>query len=109
MSKSECIKSIKYSIDRTKRWREGVLQKWPEDTRNSRAIELLGRFSEDVPNMSEEQWASLASHFHWSNEYWHESLSTVTRRVGYHSDIKTLAAFIDNLASVLSRNAQAVA
>jgi len=108
MSKIDCIKSLKYSFDRTKRWREGVLQKWPDDTRNLRAIAFLRRFSDEIPNMSEAQWETVAGHFHWASDNWHQSLSLVTRRVGY-CPITTLDMFIGNLALVLSQNAKAAA
>ncbi|SFI32683.1 hypothetical protein [Bradyrhizobium sp. Gha] len=97
----ELKKSVNYALNHAIPWRASLQSKFPEDPRNALAVELLTRFSADADCMTEEQVAKLLPHFSWADEYWHTTLRTVVRRVGYQRTIRTFDDFVNTLVSYL--------
>ncbi|WP_439404743.1 hypothetical protein ACNJX9_25330 [Bradyrhizobium sp. DASA03076] len=101
MREIELKKSVKYALNHAIPWRASLQSKFSEDPRNALAVELLKRFSVEAESMTDYQLGLLDPHFSWADEYWHATLRTVVRRVGYQRTIKTFDDFVNTLVSYL--------
>jgi hypothetical protein len=106
-TKENCAESIASRLIRTRRWRQDLATRYPQDTRNLGAVETLARLASDANNLTDEHWAALKPHYNWSSERWNESVSIAARHVEFRPCMKTFDAFIHDLISILSETSVA--
>lgn len=80
--KQDCIESIVRGLERTSAWRKAISANF-NDPRNMRAVATLDQLAIDAARMNDAQWASLKAHYAWTSLAWRNSLTQVTRQIGF--------------------------
>lgn len=57
--KEEIVETIIRVVERTKTWRSTLATKYPNDRRNSRAVETLGMLAVEAPSLTDLQFREL--------------------------------------------------
>jgi hypothetical protein len=92
--KQDCIESIVRGLERTSAWRKAISANF-NDPRNKRAAATLDQLAIDAAGMTDDQWASLKDQYSWTSLAWRNSLTQVTRQIGFfnrHRDFKSFVA-----------------
>jgi hypothetical protein len=100
--KEDCAVSLKGCLLRTKKWRDGLQIKFPNDLRNGRAAETLERFANEATDLSGEAWAELKPFFNWTSGAWSDAVSQTARLVEFRN-VNTFPIFIKILVRILSQ------
>jgi hypothetical protein len=102
--KEEIVETIIRVVERTKTWRSTLATKYPNDRRNSRAVETLGMLAVEAPSLTDLQFRELEPHFNtWDSENWRNALNEAARSVAFHNRTKDLAAFLNVVLQNLTR------
>jgi hypothetical protein len=99
-NKQYCIENLSSSLRRSASWRRSLQIRYP-DPRNARAAEKLEQLATEACDLSEEAWLELQKFYNWSSFHWSESVSAVSRQVGFRN-VNTLPAFVSALLGILS-------
>jgi hypothetical protein len=99
-NKQYCIENLSSSLRRSASWRRSLQSRYP-DPRNARAAEKLEQLATEASDLSEEAWQELQKFYNWSSFHWSESVSAVSRHVGFRN-VDTLPAFTKTLVDILS-------
>jgi hypothetical protein len=100
-NKQSCIDSLCGNFTRSAIWRRGLQAKY-NDPRNARAAETLDKLAGEANDLSDEAWQQLKPYFSWSCGKWSDAVSLASRRVEFQRNVKTLPAYVDQLAGILS-------
>lgn len=101
-TKEDCIDSITKTLERTAAWRKSTSIRFPDDPRNTRAVERLNQLAADAFNLTDEQWSDLQPWYGWASEEWRNGLNQTARQVGFFHRAGDLAFFVKALLQNLS-------
>jgi len=86
---------------RTATWRRALRRKFQNDPRLLPAAEELDRLAIEAGEMTDNDWARLSPHYHWTSQTWSDAVSQTSRLVGF-SAISSFAEFVDCLVGILA-------
>jgi cyclopropane fatty-acyl-phospholipid synthase-like methyltransferase len=99
--KQDCIESVVRVLERTSAWRKAISANF-NDPRNVRAAATLDQLAVDAAGMTDDQWASLKNHYAWTSLAWRNSLTQVTRQIGFYNRQRDFGSFVTALVHELS-------
>jgi hypothetical protein len=97
----DCLNSILTELDRTRIWRTKLQDKYPADTRNSRAAGMLAKIA--AGNFAEEQFEALKPYYRWDSPQWREVLGQAARSVGFQRNVPNMHALVECLVCLLEQ------
>jgi predicted aminopeptidase len=89
-------------LEKTSAWRRSTAAKFPDDSRNINAAEMLDQLAIDAAHLSDDQWNDLRVHFGWASQTWRDGLIQAARLVGFAHKSKDFDAFMRLVVRQLS-------
>jgi hypothetical protein len=105
-SKQNCITDLSASVKRTAVWRRGLQAKYPNDPRNGRAGDTLEKLTNEVSDLTDQQWSQLKPFYSWESGTWADAVSETSRQVEFRG-VNTLSDFVNRLVPILSQSSVA--
>jgi hypothetical protein len=100
-TKPTCITSLSAKLKSASHWRASVRKRYPADTRNARAEEILTKLAGEAGQLTDGQWNQLQPFFNWASEPWNEAVARAARDVEFKPHVFSFDGFIDDLIAIL--------
>jgi hypothetical protein len=100
----DCVDSIVLGLNKTGAFRARKANQYPDDPRNSRAIESLKKLANDADNLSDDEWSLLQLFYDPGSTIWRDAISQATKDVGFSNKSKSFPFFIRSLIRLLPHN-----
>lgn len=98
----ECRDDLVNSLTKGVIWRKGQVQRWPDDTRNARAVAILSDLALQSTDLEEFVWNSLKPYFHPTNQHYRNAVAFATREIGFKTRPTTFNEYAQNVLAALA-------
>ena len=99
---NECRDDLTNSLTKGVIWRKGQLLRWPDDSRNVRAVAALSDLALRSTDLADSVWISLKPYFHPTNQHWRNAVSLATREIGFKTRPASFAEYAQNVLAALA-------
>lgn len=93
-TQTDCLSYLTRKFIATSQWRQTQAVRWPDDSRNARARDMLWRIATNASEITDDQWRALEPLYNPRDARWCDLVARCARDVGFRSGPQTFAEFI---------------